>query len=70
MLREGIGWTLKTVNESSWLMIVSPTDRPKSVRNRCVFELFVTSLCHYFAFFVSAMRSCHITGSDLLFIFS
>ena len=24
------------VNHTSWVAVVSPTDRPKSVRNRCV----------------------------------
>ena len=35
----------------SWVAVVTPTDRPKSVRNRCVIELFVTlymlSLCPF-----------------------
>ena len=39
----------KPVNHTSWMAVVSPTDRPKSVRNRCVIELFaalfVLSLC-------------------------
>ena len=37
------------VNHTSCVAVVTPTDRPKSVRNRCVIELFVTlfvlSLC-------------------------
>ena len=37
------------VNHTSWMAVVTPTDRPKSVRNRCVMELFVAlfvlSLC-------------------------
>ena len=28
------------------MTVVAPTDRPKSVRNRCVIELFVASLCN------------------------
>ena len=28
------------VNHTSWMAIVTPTDRPKSARNRCVIELF------------------------------
>ena len=28
------------VNHTSWVAVVTPTDRPKSVRNRCVIELF------------------------------
>ena len=29
------------VNHTSWVAVVTPTDRPKSVHNRCVIELFV-----------------------------
>ena len=29
------------VNHTNWLIVFTPTDRPKSVRNRCVIELFV-----------------------------
>ena len=28
------------VNHTSWVAVVTPTDRPKSVRNRCVIKLF------------------------------
>ena len=28
-------------NHTSWVAVVNLTDRPKSVRNRCVIELFV-----------------------------
>ena len=31
---------VKPVNHTSWVAVVTPTDRPKSVRNRCVIELF------------------------------
>ena len=34
------GWARKPVNHTSWVAVVTPTDRPKSVRNRCVIELF------------------------------
>ena len=37
----------KPVNHTSWVAVVTPTDRPKSVRNRCVIELFC--LCCHFA---------------------
>ena len=33
-------WARKPVNHTSWVAVVTPTDRPKSVRNRCVIELF------------------------------
>ena len=39
------------VNHTSWVAVVTPTDRTKSVRNRCVIELFVAlfvlSLCPF-----------------------
>ena len=33
------------VNHTSWVAIVSPTDRPKSVRNRSVIEPFCCVVC-------------------------
>ena len=42
---------VKPVNPTSWVAVVTPTDRPKSVRNRCLIELFVAlfvfSLCPF-----------------------
>ena len=39
------------VNHTSWVAVVTPTDRPKSVRNCCLIEafvsLFVLSLCPF-----------------------
>ena len=32
-------------NYTSWVAVVTPTDRPKSVRNRCVIELFCGVVC-------------------------
>ena len=44
-------WARKPVNHTSWVAVVTPTDRPKSVRNRCVIELFcgvvMLSLCPF-----------------------
>ena len=35
------GWDpVNRFNHTSWVAIVTPTDRPKSVRNRCVIEVF------------------------------
>ena len=31
---------VKPVNHTSWVAVASPTDRPKSVRNCCLIELF------------------------------
>ena len=33
------------VNHTSWVAVNTPTDRPKSVRNRCVIELFCGVVC-------------------------
>ena len=38
-------WARKPVNHTSWVAVVTPTDRPKSVRNRCVIELFCGVVC-------------------------
>ena len=34
------GWDLKPVNHTSWVTVVTQTDRPKSVSNRCVINIF------------------------------
>ena len=33
------------VNHTSLVAVVTPTDRPKSVRNRCLIELFCGVVC-------------------------
>ena len=33
------------VHHTSWMAVVTPTDRPKSVPNRCVIELFCGVVC-------------------------
>ena len=38
-------WARKPVNHTSWVAFVTPTDRPKSVRNRCLIELFCGVVC-------------------------
>ena len=35
-----VGTLLTRFNHTSWMAVVTPTDRPKSVRNRCVIEVF------------------------------
>ena len=32
------GWTRKPVNHTSWVTVVTPTDLPKLVRNRCLYN--------------------------------
>ena len=36
-------WPVNQVNHTSWVAVVTSTDRHKSVRNRCVIELFFAS---------------------------
>ena len=45
-LLRGVGrWVRKPVNHTSWVAVVTPTDRPKSFRNRCLIELFYGVVC-------------------------
>ena len=45
-LLRGVGrWARKPVNHTSLVAVVTPTDRPKSVRNRCLIELFCGVVC-------------------------
>ena len=37
--------SVNQVNHTSWVAVVTPTDRPKSVRNRYVIELFCGVVC-------------------------
>ena len=42
--------SVKPVYQTRWLAVVTPTDRPQSVRNRCVIKLFcdfVLLLCSF-----------------------
>ena len=60
------------VNPTSWVAVVTPTGRPKSVRNRCVIELFCGVVCVVtlpFWHFCWCRGFCHRTESDL-FLFS
>ena len=53
---------------TSGVTAVTPTDRPKSVRNRCVIEVFGGVFCivtMLFGFFYGCMGVCHRTESDL-----
>ena len=66
---EGEGGPVNQVNHTSWVAVVSPTDRPKSVRNCCLIELFCGVVCVVnlpFWHFCWCRGFCHRTGSDLL----
>ena len=69
-LMRGVGrWARKLVHHTSWLAVVTPTDRPKSVRNRCLIELFCGVGCVValpFWHLCWCRDFCHRTGSDLL----
>ena len=71
-LLRGVGrWARKPVNwlNTSWVAVVTPTDRPKSVRNRCLIELFCGVVCVVtlpFGHVCSCRGFCHRTGSYLL----
>ena len=39
------GGPVNQVNHTSWVAVVTPTDRPKSVRNCCLIELFCGVVC-------------------------
>ena len=55
------------VNHTSWVAVVILTDRPKSVRNSCVIELFCGVVCVVtlpFRHFCWCMGFCYRTESD------
>ena len=59
---------VKPVNHTCLVAVVTPTDRPKSVRNRCVIELFCDVVCVVtlpFWHFCWCRGFCHRTESDL-----
>ena len=39
------GGPVNKVNLTSWVAVITPTDRPKSVRNCCLIELFCGVVC-------------------------
>ena len=52
----------KPVNHNSWMTVVTPTDNPKSVHNRCVIEVLVAFLCCQFVFEFSVGIRVFVTG--------
>ena len=61
--------SLLLFNHTSWVAIVTPTDRPKSTSNRCVIEVlvafFVVVVVLLFGFVCGCRGFCHRTGSDI-----
>ena len=67
------GGRVNQVNHTSWVAVVTPTDRPNSVRNCCLIELFCGVVCVVtlsFWHFCWRRGFCHRTGSDLLLFVS
>ena len=67
------GGPVNQVNHTSWVAVVTPTDRSKSVCNRCLIELFCGVVCVVtlpFWHFCWCRGFCHRTGSDLLLFVS
>ena len=63
------GGPVNQVNHTSWVAVVTPTDRPKSVRNCCLIELFCGVVCIVtlpFWHFCWCRGFCHRAWSDLL----
>ena len=63
------GGPVDQVNHTSWVAVVTPTYRPKSVRNCYLIELFCGVVCVVtlpFWHFCGCRGFCHRTGSDLL----
>ena len=58
-------------NHISWMTVVTQTECLKSVRNRCVIEVFDGVFVLFFGFriFSSYRGFCHRIESDLLFLF-
>ena len=59
------------VNHTSLVAVGTPTDHPKSVRNRCVIDLFCGVVCVVtlpFRHFCCCGGFCHRTESDLFII--
>ena len=64
------GWVpVNRFNHTSWMTFVTPTDRPKSVHNRCVVEVFGGVVCIVtllLGFFCGCRAFRHRSESDLL----
>ena len=76
MVNGKVGITSHLFNHTSWMAFITPTDHPKSVYNRCVFEHFVGDFVLSLSFFplLYWIFFCHRTESYtflfLLYCFS
>ena len=72
-LQKSKQFDLKRFNHTSGATAVTPTDLPKSVRNRCVIEVFggvLYAVTLLFGFFCGCRGFCHRTESDRSLPFS
>ena len=73
LLRLWEGWDpVNLFEHTSWVAVVTKTDRPKSVRNRCVIEVFddVIVLSSCFLDFSVSVRTFVIGLSQISYLFS
>ena len=66
-------WPVIQVNHTSWVAVVTHTERPKSVWNRWVIELFCGVVCVVtlpFWRFFWCRGFCHVVESGLVFFLS
>ena len=70
-LLRGVGrWARKHVNHTSLMTAVTPTDSPKSVRNRCLIELFCGVVCVFTVLFdISVVVGAFVIGLSQIFLF-
>ena len=52
------------------MTVVTRTDRPKSIRNRCVIEVFLGVLCYPLVFEISVNIRVFVLGLSQIFFFS
>ena len=64
--------TVNRLNHTSWIPVVTPTDRPNSVRNHCVIEVLRWRFCgvHWFSEFSVGIRVFVIGLSQISFFYS
>ena len=55
------GGPVNQVNHISWVAVVTPTDRPKSVRNRCLIDFFCGETETYSLFAVGKTKDLSIS---------
>ena len=62
LLQEVGRWARKPINHTSWVAVVTPTNRPKSVRNRCVIEVFCGVVLPLCAIVISVVVGAFVIG--------